>query len=165
MHGVKPNLQVVVIGSHLLSLHSCTAFIASFCSYGVYDPKTLLMVWTTVILMFLPSDKLSVTSVVSSPVSWKLLSSNMGDYSFQIHYDQSHKSRLLSVSAPPPPPPTPTPPGDNLTISYSRHVPRSVYTLIQLNFEFCQVVDWAWIPTRTQSRPSWTLHLNMELWG
>ena len=50
-----------------------------------------------------PIKKLSVNSVVSSPVSQKLLSSKVNDYCFQVLFDQSspaNKARLLSVSAP-----------------------------------------------------------------
>ena len=48
-------------------------------------------------------EKLSVNSVVSSPVSQKLLFSKVNDYCFHVLFDQSspaNKARLLSVSAP-----------------------------------------------------------------
>ena len=49
-----------------------------------------------------PIEKLSVNSVVSSPVSQKLLSSKVNDFWFQDLFDQSspaNKARLLLVSA------------------------------------------------------------------
>ncbi|KAL5486989.1 hypothetical protein EMCRGX_G019539 [Ephydatia muelleri] len=50
-----------------------------------------------------PIEKLSVNSIISSPVSQKLLSSKVNDHCFQDLFDRSspaNKARLLSVSAP-----------------------------------------------------------------
>ena len=93
------------LGLRSLSLHSSSAFIASFCSSGMYDTDDIHL--TNALDHFnstvAPIEKLSVNSVVSSPVSQKLLSSKVNDYCFQVLFDQSspaNKARLLSVSAP-----------------------------------------------------------------
>ena len=93
------------LGLRSLSLHSSSAFIASFCSSGVYDTDDIHL--TNALDHFnstvAPIEKLSVNSVVSSPVSQKLLSSKVNDYCFQVLFDESspaNKARLLSVSAP-----------------------------------------------------------------
>ena len=86
-------------------LHSSSAFIASFCSSGVYDTDDIHL--TNALDHFnshvSPNLKFSVNSVVSSPVSQKLLFSKVNDFCFQGLFDQSspaNKARLLSVSAP-----------------------------------------------------------------
>ena len=59
------------LGLRSLSLHSSSAFIASFCSSGVYDTDDIHL--TNALDHFnstvAPIEKLSVNSVVSSPVS------------------------------------------------------------------------------------------------
>ena len=93
-HGVRPNLAltVVVLGcAHCPYTDSSSAFIASFCSSGVYDTDDIHI--TNALDHFnstvAPIEKLSVNSVVSSPVSQKLLSSKLNDYCFQVLFDQS----------------------------------------------------------------------------
>ena len=97
------------LGLRSLSLHSSSVFIASFCCFGVYDTDDIHL--TNALDHFnshvSPIEKLSVNSVVSSPVSQKLLFSKVNDFWFQGLFDQSfpaNKARLLSVSTPPPPP-------------------------------------------------------------
>ena len=108
------------LGLRSLSLHSSSAFIASFCSSGVYDTDDIHL--TNALDHFnsnvAPIEKLSVNSVVSSPVSQKLLSSKVNDYCFQVLFDQSSLlTRLGSISF--------SPPRDILVISYSLHIPSS----------------------------------------
>eukprot|EP00731_Ephydatia_muelleri_P002754 Em0001g2754a len=93
------------LGLRSLSLHSSSAYIASVCSSGVVDSKDIHL--TNAIDRFnshvSPIEKLSVNSIISSPVSQKLLSSKVNDHCFQDLFDRSspaNKARLLSVSAP-----------------------------------------------------------------
>ena len=69
------------LGLHSLSLHSSSVFIASFCFSGAYDSDDIHL--TNALDHFnahvSPIKKLSVNSVVSSPVSQKFLSSKVGD--------------------------------------------------------------------------------------
>ena len=78
------------LGFRSLSLHSSSAFIASFCSSGVYDTDDIHL--TNALDHFnshvSPIEKLSVNCVVS-PVSQKLLSSKVNDFCFQDLFDQS----------------------------------------------------------------------------
>ena len=102
-HGVRPNLAltVVVLGcahcsytpAQLLLLPSAPLGLMIQMTYTLQMPQSNVA----------PIEKLSVNSVVSSPVSQKLLSSKVNDYCFQVLFDQSspaNKARLLSVSAP-----------------------------------------------------------------
>eukprot|EP00731_Ephydatia_muelleri_P002839 Em0001g2839a len=75
------------------------------CSSGVVDSEDIHL--TNAIDHFnshvSPIEKLSVNSIISSPVSQKLLSSKVNDLCFQDLFDRSspaNKARLLSVSAP-----------------------------------------------------------------
>ena len=93
------------LGLRSLSLHSSSAYIASVCSSGVVDSEDIHL--TNAIDHFnshvSPIEKLSVNSIISSPVSQKLLSSNVNDLCFEDLFDRSspaNKARLLSVSAP-----------------------------------------------------------------
>ncbi|KAL5517866.1 hypothetical protein EMCRGX_G003497 [Ephydatia muelleri] len=93
------------LGLRSLSLHSSSAYIASVCSSGVVDSEDIHL--TNAIDHFnshvSPIEKLSVNSIISSPVSQKLLSSKVNDLCFQDLFDRSspaNKARLLSVSAP-----------------------------------------------------------------
>ncbi|KAL5510481.1 hypothetical protein EMCRGX_G006034 [Ephydatia muelleri] len=93
------------LGLHSLSLHSSSAYIASVCSSGVVDSEDIHL--PNAIDHFnshvSPIEKLSVNSIISSPVSQKLLSSKVNDHCFQdLFYRSSpaNKARLLSVSAP-----------------------------------------------------------------
>ena len=93
------------LGLRSLSLHSSSAYIASVCSSGVVDSEDIHL--TNAIDHFnshvSPIEKLSVNSIISSPVSQKLLSSKVNDLCFQDLFNQSspaNKARLLSVSAP-----------------------------------------------------------------
>ena len=95
------------LGLRSLSLHSSSAFIASFCCSGVYDTDDIHIHLTNALDHLYshvsPIEKLSVNSVVSSPVSQKLLSSKVNEFWFQDLFDQSspaNKARLLSVSTP-----------------------------------------------------------------
>ena len=104
---------------HSLSLHSGSAFIASFCSSGVYDTDGIHL--TNALDHFnshvSPIEKLSVNSVVSSPVSQKLLSSKVNDCCFEGLFDQTYTARLGLYLF--------QPPCDILVISYSLHIPSS----------------------------------------
>ena len=93
------------LGLRKLSLHSSSAYIASVCSSSVVDSEDIHL--TNAIDHFnshvSPIEKLSVNSIISSPVSQKLLSSKVNDHCFQDLFDRSppaNKARLLSVSAP-----------------------------------------------------------------
>ena len=90
------------LGLCSLSLHSSSAFITSFCSSGVYDTDDIHL--TKALDLFnshvSPIEKLSVNSVVSSPVSQKLLSSKVNDFCLFDQSSTANKARLLSVSAP-----------------------------------------------------------------
>ena len=93
------------LGLRSLSLHSSSAYIASVCSSSVVDSEDIHL--TNAIDHFnshvSPIEKLSVNSIISSPVSQKLLSSKVNDHCFQDLFDRSspaNKVRLLSVSAP-----------------------------------------------------------------
>ncbi|KAL5502054.1 hypothetical protein EMCRGX_G008759 [Ephydatia muelleri] len=93
------------LGLCKLSLHSSSAYIASVCSSSVVDSEDIHL--TNAIDHFnshvSPIEKLSVNSIISSPVSQKLLSSKVNDHCFQDLFDRSspaNKARLLSVSAP-----------------------------------------------------------------
>ena len=93
------------LGLRSLSLHSSSAYIASVCSSGVVDSEDIHL--TNAIDHFnshvSPIEKLSVNSIISSPVSQKLLSSKVNDLCFQDLFNRSspaNKARLLSVSAP-----------------------------------------------------------------
>ena len=92
------------LGLCSLSLHSSSAYIASVCSSGVVDSEDIHL--TNAIDHFThvsPIEKLSVNSIISSPISQKLLSSKVNDHCFQNLFDRSspaNKARLLSVSAP-----------------------------------------------------------------
>ena len=79
--------------------------LASVCSSSVADSEDIHLTYT--IDQFnshvSPIGKLSVNSIISSPVSQKLLSSKVNDHCFQNLFDRSspaNKARLLSVSAP-----------------------------------------------------------------
>ena len=79
--------------------------LASVCSSSVVDSEDIHLTYT--IDQFnshvSPIGKLSVNSIISSPVSQKLLSSKVNDHCFQNLFDRSfpaNKARLLSVSAP-----------------------------------------------------------------
>ena len=94
------------LGLRSLSLHSSSAFIASFCCSGVYDTDDIHIHLTNALDHLYshvsPIEKLSVNSVVSSPVSQKLLFSKVNAICFQGLFDQSspaNKARLLPVSA------------------------------------------------------------------
>ena len=93
------------LGLRSLSLHSSSAYIASVCSSGVVDSEDIHL--TNAVDHFnsqvSPIENLSVNSIVSSPVSQKLLSSKVNDHCFQNLFDRSspaNKARLLSVSVP-----------------------------------------------------------------
>ena len=93
------------LGLRSLSFHSSSAYIASVCSSGVVDSEDIHL--TNAIDHFnshvSPIEKLSVNSIISSPVSQKLLSSKVNDHCFQNRFDRSssaNNARLLSVSAP-----------------------------------------------------------------
>ena len=93
------------LGLCSLSLHSSSAYIASVCSSSVVDSEDIHL--TNAIDHFnshlSPIEKLSVNSIISSPVRQKLLSSKVNDHCFYNLFDQSspaNKARLLSVSAP-----------------------------------------------------------------
>ena len=93
------------LGLRSLSLHSSSAYIASVCSSSVVDSEDIHL--TNAIDHFnshvSPIEKLSVNSIISSPVRQKLLSSKVNDHYFQDLFDRSspaNKARLLSVSAP-----------------------------------------------------------------
>ena len=102
---LNPKCYTLVKGLRSLSLHSSSAYIASVCSSGVVDSEDIHL--TNAIDHFnshvSPIEKLSVNSIISSPVSQKLLSSKVNDLCFQDLFDRSspaNKARLLSVSAP-----------------------------------------------------------------
>ena len=155
------------LGLRSLSLHSSSAFIASFCSSGMYDTDDIHL--TNALDHFnstvAPIEKLSVNSVVSSPVSQKLLSSKVNDYCFQVLFDQSspaNKARLLSVSAP-------------HATSWLSVIPSTSLALHldPIEFSSCQVVarpryllgfSVCFLPC-PQSGPSWTPCINMQMWG
>ena len=93
------------LGLCSLFLHSRTAYIASVCSAGVVDSEDIHL--TNAIDHFNSHvssiEKLSVNSIITSPVRQKLLSSKVNDHCFQNLFDRSspaNKARLLSVSAP-----------------------------------------------------------------
>ena len=91
------------LGLCSLSLHSGSAFIASFCSSGVYDTDDIHL--TNALDLFnshvSPIEKLSVNSVVSSPVSQKLLSSKVNNFCFQGLFDQSSTANKARSFSPP----------------------------------------------------------------
>ena len=94
------------LGLRSLSLHSSSAYIASVCSDLVLLIMKMSIHLTNAVDQFnshvSPIKKLSVNSIISSPVSQKLLSSKVNDHCFQNLFDQSspaNKARLLSVSA------------------------------------------------------------------
>ena len=90
------------LGLRSLSLHSSSVYIASVCSSSVVDSEDIHL--TNAIDHFnshvSPIEKLSVNSIISSPIRQKLLSSKVNDHCFQNLFDQSSPARLLSVSAP-----------------------------------------------------------------
>ena len=77
------------LGLRSLSLHSSSAYIASVCSSGVVDSEDTHL--TNAIDHFnshiSPIEKLSVNSIISSPVSQKLLFSKVNDHCFQNLFD------------------------------------------------------------------------------
>ena len=92
--------QQCCLGLHSLSLYSSSAYIASVCSSGIVDSEDIHL--TNAIDHFnshvSPIEKLSVNSIISSPVSQKLLSSKVNDHCFQdLFYRSSpaNKARLL----------------------------------------------------------------------
>ena len=106
------------LGLRSLSLYSSSAFITSVCSSGVVDSEDIHL--TNAIDHFnchvSPIEKHSDKSIISSPVSQKLLSSKVNDHCFQNLLDRSSPAnKAISFS----------PSCHILAISYSFHIPRS----------------------------------------
>ena len=93
------------LGLRSLSYHSSAAFIASVCSsgFGDRDNQYLVQAINRFNIQVLPSDAISVESVLSSPIKQRSLSQKLDNRLFQtllLSSSVANKARILSESAP-----------------------------------------------------------------
>ena len=93
------------LGLQSLSHHSSTAFIASVSSsgFGDRDNQYLVQAINSFNTQVLPSDTISVESVLSSPIKQRTLSQKLDNRLFKtllVSSSFANKARILSESAP-----------------------------------------------------------------
>ena len=93
------------LGLRPLSHHSSAAFIASVCSsgFGDRDNQYLVQAINLFNIQVLPSDAISVESVLSSPIKQRTLSQKLDNRLFQtllVSSSVANKAHILSESAP-----------------------------------------------------------------
>ena len=102
---VQLSLRYGGLGLRSLSHHSSAALIASVCSsgFGDRDNPYLVQAINLFNIQVLPSDAISVESVLSSPIKKRTLSQKLNNRLFQtflVSSSVANKARILSESAP-----------------------------------------------------------------
>ena len=103
---VQLSLRYSGLGLRSLSYNSSAAFIASVCSSGFGDKDNQYLVQAITLFtsqLVLPSDAISVESVLPSPIKQRTLSQKLDNRLFQtllVSSSVANKARILSESAP-----------------------------------------------------------------